>query len=185
MTIESWLPAYDSESLVGLIEEIRDNLHSRSFFSHQTAVAKFCQGDVIQIPADLPLLDSNAVPAVEERVGDLWLVAGNTCDFDRDLTKVPWTQLLPLEKVGTADDVAEPELNELKAYRASRYFYVPDWSAGKSKSHYLAQLSKPVTTHKSAVLSSKLVARLSESAWVLLSACLVRFLARDDRRFVA
>ncbi len=185
MAIESWLPAYDTESLVRLIEDIRDDLSSRSFFSHQTAVAEFCQGDVIKLPTDLPLLDSGAEPAIEERVGDLWLVAGNTCDFDRDLEKVPWTQLVPLEEVGSASDIAEPDLQELRAYRATRYFYVPGWQSGSPSRHYLAQLSKPVTTHKQAVLDSKLVARLSESAWVLLSACLVRFLARDDRRFVA
>ena len=183
MTPDRWLPVYDSESLINLIEEIRNNLHSRSFYSHVTTIAKYCQGDVVQISSDLPVIDSAAEPAIEDRVSNLWLVAGNTCDFDRDLEKLPWTQLMPLEQVGSGTDISEPDLQELRSYRASRYFYMPGWESGQTELHYLAQFSKPVTTHKQAVLDSKLVARLSESAWVLLNACLVRFLARDDGRF--
>lgn len=158
---------------------------SASFFDLQDARSAFCQGDVLQIQCDLPVIDAEGQPAVVDRQDDrLWLLIGNTCDFDRSVDKLKWTHLVPLDCIGTDATLDSGELDDLKSYRSSRYFYVPSWHGNLDDRHYLAQFSQIVTVHKEAVLQSSLVARLSHIAWFLLNACTVRFLARADRRFI-
>ena len=183
--MERWPPAYDAEDLLSLIHSIKSDHRSSSFFDLRPTVAQRCQGDIVHLPSGIPVLDSNGDPGVTDHESELWLVVGNTCDFERDLDDLQWTQIVPLLSVGTEADIEPGLLLDFKNYRVSRYFYVPDWRSGQRQEHFLAELPMPVTVDKSAILSAAVHARLSRSAWILLNACLVRFLARDDGRFAA
>lgn len=137
------------------------------------------------MPSEIPIIDSDSKPALIDNVEEFWLIIGNTCDFERDLTDLRWTQIVPVVPIGNNDSVDAYTLGELKAYRMSRYFYIPDWVATEPVEHFMAELTMPVTVDKQAVLASKVEARMSFSAWILLNACVVRFMARDDGRFAA
>jgi hypothetical protein len=112
------------------------------------------------------------------------LVIGNTCDFDRDLKDVQWTQLVPVVDLG-GDDF--PNAPALKRYTTSRAFYVPAWVDRVVGRCCVADLIRPVAVDKRVFASGKgkVLARVTRAAWVLLNACLVRFLARDDGRYAA
>ena len=70
-------------------------------------------------------------------------------------------------------------------------FYVPAWSGAVADQFYAADFLRPVPVDKEAFAQESggqravVVARLSRVAWILLNACLVRFLARDDGRYDA
>ena len=69
-------------------------------------------------------------------------------------------------------------------YRLSRAFYVPDWRGTRPEPVLAADFLRPVALHKGAIGNqATVVGRVSQLGWMLLHACLVRFLARDDGRF--
>lgn len=184
-TSERWPPVYDFEELIKSInDQVKRQTLLKGFYATplRLGAARICQGDVVRLPARLPLLDKLGQPAIGEDV-DLWMVAGNTCDLARDLADAEWTFLMPVQDIGGPAEVPAPVLERLTGYRGFRQFYLPAWPNGPEK-HFAAELSQPVTVHKDALLNvADVQARMSFEAWALLNACLVRFLARDDGRF--
>lgn len=178
-----WPPIYDAEDLKRQISELasRDDLGAVLFERDLERGGPACQGDVLRFEAGIPVLDEDANPAV---MGDTeyWLLTGNTCDFARSVSEVPWTQVVPLVSVGTS--LPPGSLAALRRYRTNRRFYIPPWPRSPDAEHRVADLLTPVALHKSALgAHARVVARLSFLGWVLLHACLIRFLARDDGRF--
>ncbi|MEM7607586.1 MAG: hypothetical protein AAF411_19710 [Myxococcota bacterium] len=131
--------------------------------------------------APIPVIADDGEPAlIDDR--EHWLVIGNSCDADRTLAEVEWTQIVPLACLGTAEDVGKDRLSQLQHYDAYRGFYVPPWPGGDDQQR-LASFLQPVTLHRGAIgIAAKCVARMQRQAWVLLHACLLRFYARGDGR---
>ena len=112
-----------------------------------------------------------------------WLVVGNTCDFDREVSEVRYTQLVPIWELGDLKGVPAAELAAFTRYQYARRFFVPPWP-GASRVLRYADFLTPIGVEKDAVTDhAKIVARLSLEGWILLHSCLVRFLCRDDGRF--
>ncbi len=176
-----WPPVYDAEDLA---EEIRELAAAEDFDARFWTLRAIdgtpCQGDVVQLAAEVPLLDETGGPWAADDGIEHWLLIGNTCDFVRDLDKVPYTQLAPIVDVGKA---SLNEVRDFRSYLHSRRFYLPPWPSG-DEHHRFADFTRPVTIDKRAFGShARVVARMDHAAWVLLHSCLIRFLARDDGRF--
>lgn len=183
---ERWPPIYDFAELADYIELLAqtDRL-AATFWSLgellDERLPSVCQGDVIELSAPVPVIADDGQPAVTDDI-EHWLVIGNTCDFDRPIESVRWTQMVPLVDLGTETDLGTAQLSQLKQYDAYRGFYLPSWPRGDDH-HRLADFLRPVTLHRGAFLThAKPVARMRKHSWVLLHSCLVRFLARDDGR---
>ncbi len=181
-----WPPVYDFGELAEYIQILAraDDL-AATFWSlaelRDERLPAMCQGDVVELVAGAPVLGEDGQPGVLEDV-EHWLVIGNTCDLDRPIDKVPWTQLVPLVDLGSAEELDASRLSQLMRYDAYRGFYVPPWPGGDDH-HRLADFLRPVALHRGAVGTlAKSVARMREHSWVLLHSCLVRFLAQDDGR---
>lgn len=180
-----WPTIYDSVGLERGIGELarslmpqNNNAESQySFYELGPDNLTRCQGDIIKLESDIPLIAEDGQPAIDVNLTGLWLVIGNSCDFDRDIGKVPWSQIVPLSFA----DSSETALRDFRSYKFARRFYVPPWSSNES--HYVADFIVPVTIHKTALKTiATLQARLTMRAWTLLHSCIVRFLARDDGR---
>lgn len=130
----------------------------------------------------MPLLDESGQTVAGDSYS-YWLVIGNTCDFERDLQEVRWSQVVPVVIVPQAD-IDRANLQGTRSYNTSRSFYLPPWP-GSGGVHGVASFLMPVTIDKRGLTSEKaqVKARLSYIAWVLLHSCMIRFLARGDRRF--
>jgi hypothetical protein len=182
--IERWPPVYDAEELATAIRDLvtSGRLHQQ-FFRSQAKLEGVCQGDIVELPAGVPLIGEDGQPAVYGEVR-YWMVIGNTCDFFRSHDEVPWSQLVPLIDLGEASTLTTEEIVSLRGYQYSRRFYVPPWSADVKGSNFVADFLRPVAIDKNALTTVATVrAGLELHAWLLLHSCLVRFLARDDGRF--
>lgn len=177
---ERWPPVYDAQELSELIGELgaRTDLEAVIYQSNVVAGGPCCQGDVLQLHQGVPLIDEAGEPRVS---GDFshWLVVGNTCDFER--ADVEWTQVVPIQEWPHAT----PErVQVLTTYGPSREFYIPYWAAKREGHILVADFVRPCALSKKAIgPRATVVARMSRAGWILLHACLVRFLARDDGRF--
>jgi hypothetical protein len=181
--VERWPPAYDADDLKKMIGEIagRDDLRKAIYAPSLTEGGPLCQGDVLRFSSPAPVIDAGGASVA---LGDFgfWLVIGNTCDFHRPIESVAWTQVVPL--VQFTKGVNEQHLEDLTKYRASRVFYTPYWREAEIEPIFAAELVRPVALHKKVIgQQATVVARMSRLGWMLLHACLVRFLARDDGRF--
>lgn len=177
--IERWPPVYDADSLRETIQEIATAPFAQSSF-YDTVHEDVCQGDIVALRSGVPLLDHRGRPSIHQDVS-YWLVIGNSCDFHR--VDVQWTQLVPLIEL-EEDKVTAQERMALRRYRYSRRFFVPPWRLAPSTLGFIADLLRPVAIDKSSFPEhARVVARLSRAGWVLLHACLIRFLCRDDGRF--
>lgn len=176
-----WPPVYDAASLKKQIDDLAKAGDFSARFWRLTAFGSdVYQGDIAQLDALVPVLDREGEIAEDGR-SEFWLVIGNTCDFARDASDVRWTQIVPLVTLGA--EVEGFTLQEHRAYRHSRKFYVPPWPGGDHQ-HRFADLLRPVAIEKAAFTqaTAKVVGRMQYPAWVLLNACMLRFLARDDGR---
>jgi hypothetical protein len=192
-TGERWPPVYDAEDLVREIKRLTDHPDLASAFyewrrdQSTTAPADVCQGDIVSLASDVPVILQDGQPATVDHPDGTWLVVGNTCDFDRELTDVRWTQLVPVISLGSTAALSAPELAATRKYTQSRSFYTPPWSARVEHTVHVADLLRPVGVDKRALQGADplgvVQARASRAAWILLNACLVRFLARDDGRY--
>ena len=129
------------------------------------------------------MIDRDGQPGVVDSTG-AWLLVGNTCDLDRDLGSVRWTQVPPLLSFPTAE-IESDELAALRGYQYSRRFYLPPWPGAPGDRQHVADLTCLVALHREALTKTTVIARLSRISWILLHCALVRFLARDDGRFDA
>lgn len=182
--IERWPPVYDAEDLAATIRRLveSDRLNDQFYSRFSTPHGPF-QGDIVRLRSGLPLIGADGALSIMGEY-EHWMVIGNTCDIQRDLNDVTWSQVVPLEFLGSDSDLTSDQLRVLRKYSYSRRFYVPDWSPGRGRRHYVADFLRPVTVHKGALREAAQVeARLGYYSWILLHSCLVRFLARDDGRF--
>ena len=173
-----WPPVYSAEDLAREIASLTSakDFDARFWLLSLVHPEGVYQGDIVHLPAELPLIDRDGQIA-ENGAHDYWIVLGNTCDFVRD---VRWTQISPLVSIGDAGPAHE--VREHRAYKHSRKFYLPPWPNG-DREHRFADFTRPVTLEKAAFgNSAKVIARMQYAAWVLLHSCLIRFLARDDGR---
>jgi hypothetical protein len=177
-----WPPVYDADQLQRLIRDLvaTNDLATLLYASSTSEGGRICQGDVVRMPCELPFIDDDGQPSATEVQSEFWLVIGNTCDFDRDVAKNSWTQVVPIDdRTPTAE-----QLDGFVKYKPSRAFYLPAWDNALCDKHFTADLSTPAAARKTALLEhGNVVARLSRQGWVLLHSCLVRFLCRDDGRF--
>lgn len=190
---ERWPPVYDAEDLRREISRITDNERlEHEFFEWRREASMHmpddvCQGDVVLLDSDVPVILEDGQPATVDHAEGTWLVIGNTCDFDRTIDDARWTQLVPISRVGLVGEVRPEQIKAARRYTQSRRFYVPPWSREAEQAFHLANFLMPVAVDKrvfqGADRMATLEARLSRAAWVLLNACLVRFLARDDGRY--
>lgn len=84
--------------------------------------------------------------------------------------------------------VPSPIVRALGRFETYRRFLIPAWPGDADGATVLriAELIHPVTVHKRALREQgRVVARMSHLGWLLLHACVVRFLARDDGRHAA
>lgn len=181
-TPERWPPIYDEEDLKATIDQVASGDVFFNFFLPTAQLAGVCQGDVVALHGPVPLFDEHGEPVAQGRF-EHWLVIGNTCDYDRSLKDVRWTQIVPIDDWGRPDDVAPEVLDALRKFTTSRMFYLPPWVDGTEHT-YVADFLRPVAIDKSAFSGpARVVARLDYKSWILLHCCLVRFLARGDGRF--
>jgi hypothetical protein len=189
--VDRWPPVYDAEDLVREIREMaaRPDV-ANAFYEWRrdwsvSPVADVCQGDVVHLESEVPLIGPTGEPETIEHPGGAWLVVGNTCDFARTLTEAPYTQLVPLMDLGESAGIPKAAQEAARRYTQSRRFYVPPWSGGVAHRLHVADFLRPVAVDKTAFQEggpARVDARSSRAAWILLNACLVRFLARDDGR---
>lgn len=193
---ERWPPIYDADDLVRDIKRLtgdeRGERLEREFFEWRLDRSPnrpddICQGDVVSLDSDVPIIAEDGFPATAAHPEGAWLVIGNTCDFARALADAKWTQLVPIVSAGSIAEVTTAQVNAARRYTQARRFYVPPWSAETEHHLHLAELLQPVTVDKRVLQGparkAELKARMSRGAWILLNACLVRFLARDDGRY--
>jgi hypothetical protein len=154
------------------------------------ALDDICQGDVVLLESEVPVILDDGKPSIIDHPERHWLVIGNTCDFERSLDDVRWTQMVPIANLGWLAELGQGQLAAARRYTQARRFYVPPWSAESESRLNVADLLLPVSVDKRALqaaagVTGVLRARMSRAAWILLNACLVRFLARDDGRYDA
>lgn len=186
-----WPPVYDADDLVDQIKDLtsRDDFEVRFYEWRRdratVGLDDVCQGDVVELASDVPVIGDDGVPGLISNNTGMWMVLGNTCDFYRDLDDCRWTQIAPLVDLGGPEP--DPALRDaLRRYSQFRRFYVPPWSDSAEHSYHVVELPLMVSIDKRAFAeAARVQARLSRPAWVLLNACLVRFLARDDGRYAA
>lgn len=187
---ERWPPVYDLEDLVRDIKTLVDHPHIQNDFylwrrERSTEVhSDICQGDIVTFGSEVPVIGPDGDPLLVDHPERLWMVVGNTCDFARDVDSVQWTQMVPIAALGPLADLSASERASATRYTYTRRFYLPPWSQAVEDQLHVAELLQPVAVDKRAVLQhATLDARMSHTAWMLLNACLVRFLARDDGRY--
>lgn len=138
-----------------------------------------CQGDVIELPREIPSFDETGTPAALPPVIDHWLVLANSCDLDRNIEDVPWAPIAPIVVFANTNP---EETDAIRSYQVSKIFCVPPWEADDVLR--AADLTRIVPIHRAALNAAKIKARLRFKSWVLLNACLVRMLCRSDGRHV-
>lgn len=178
--LDIWPPVYDENWLAETILEMVRDLNPADFFASR-AEPPVCQGDVFRLKSMVPQISAEGKPIAEGET-EYWLVIGNTCDFDRTYDDVPFTQVVPIEDCG--DSVRPEYITSLRRYEAARAFYLPPWNPDFSSKVLIADFLQPVTLDKKALQAvATFEAGMTQRAWALLHACLIRFLCRGDRRF--
>lgn len=190
---ERWPPVYDLDDLVAEIKRLTDDENlERNFFEWRLDRSTLrhddiCQGDVLHLSSEVPVILQDGQPATVAHPEGFWLVIGNTCDFDRTIDEARWTQLVPIASLGSVAGLTSTQVSAARRYTQARRFYIPPWSHAAESDLHVADLLMPVAIDKRALNGAEraatLQARLSRPAWILLNACLVRFLARDDGRY--
>lgn len=179
-----WEPVYDAESLTREIARLAAAVQNQTYPFYMLTMAgqTYCQGDIVEMNVGLPCIDEDGEAVALEAPSPFWMLVGNSCDHDRELSLVPWTQAVPLVP-GARANVSPAMLREQREYKHARRFYVPTWpNGGDSETIFWADFLRTIPVHRKALKPSMLRARLTKEAWYLLHACLVRFLARDDGR---
>ena len=182
VTIGRLGPIYDAADMKKTIEELSKTPSALgSFLGNEPLDVPICQGDIFKIESKLPYIDAEGEAAAVQHSSGLWQILGNTCDLDRSIEDVAFSQIAPIELFRPSGDAVVDE--KLIQYKAYRCFYVPPIKTLGTQ-HLLTDLTRPVTIHKQSLIDTgERVARLNDRAWMLFHCVLVRFLARNDGRF--
>lgn len=170
-----WPVVYDSVSLKEQIKRIKDKseaFYQSSFFTQDI----LCQGDVIHLEKDFLHFNESGKPALLENPTKYWVVLGNTCDLQRELTDIKYTQIIPLQEIN--NDIDPLILSNLKEYQSFKKFFYQEIN----DKIYMIDFTEVTTIHKDALISAKKIKELSYLSWLLFHCCLIRYLARDDGR---
>lgn len=178
-----WAPVYDADDLKEEIRRLAERHDVASVFYDHRRQSYPCQGDIVELSSGIPLLNKTGEPRVGVNPTNHWLLIGNTCDLSRELDDSAWTQLVPIVDVLT--ESRPKSESDLRKYRTVRTFFLPPWKEEEHERLYVADLTRPVQIRKEAFEAghAKVQATMQRAPWILLNACLVRFLARDDGRF--
>ncbi|HVZ85563.1 MAG TPA: hypothetical protein VHG72_01225 [Polyangia bacterium] len=177
-----WPPVYDFEQLTATIRRIVGTQElEKLLYDPSPSRPSFFQGDLIRLAVELPFIGEDGQPKIQDGP-PFWAVIGNTCDFDRAIEDVAFTQVVPVWNLGAASRLPEETRVSFRRYRYYTQFYFPPWDAGSDDQVFVADFLRPVTIHKNALRNASVVARLNRVGWILFHACVVRFLARDDGR---
>lgn len=184
MNNDRWPPIYDADQLKETIKKLckEDNVFKYFYASDGLGKArKPYQGDVIRFLSPVPVIDSDGELSGYGEFSD-WLVIGNTCDIDRDIKDVEYSQIVPIAHISSKN--IRPERKEqFLSYKYSRQFFLPSWSSENEGYVSFADFTLPVSIHKDALFNKTTIqVQMTRIGWMLLHSCLVRFLARDDGR---
>lgn len=175
-----WPPSYDehelNESINGII---KGGVSPEEFYVKPAAgESNVYQGDIIELSTVLPLIDDECEASVVEGFR-YWIVIGNTCDISRDISDVKYTQVAPIIVL---DDIDSSVLSTFKNYKYNRRFFLPAWNPAVEPG-CAVEFTMPVTVNKESIQNCMILeAKLTYPAWILLNACLVRYIARGDGR---
>jgi hypothetical protein len=178
-----WPPVYDDESLAEALKLAVAGI-PKQFYLPDIGDGIPCQGDILALSAEVPVLDEDGDASIDG-AASYWLVAANTCDVSRafeDNADVLYVSIVPL--------IAEAELvfqsnaqRDLHAYRLSRLFHVPPWEDRVAPQ--VADFTRFTPIHREALkLHATVRARMCFESWIVLNACLVRLLCRQDGRYM-
>ena len=185
-----WPPVYDEVALEATIQRVSSVVADRrlkqfylSDFGLELGDPQPNQGDVLALPAGVPVIDPDGDVAEDDRVNH-WLVVANSCDVQRtydtsDVEFVSIAAMYPGESLDVFND--ENFSRALHLYRLTRMFLMPSWD-GATVDH-IADFTRIVPVHRDALHSAQIVARLQMDTWALLNACLVRMFCRTDDRY--
>jgi len=177
-----WPPVYDFDQLTGTIRQIVGTQElEKVLYDPSASHSSFFQGDLVRLEVEVPFIGEDGQPKVQDGP-PFWAIIGNTCDFDRVVEDVAFTQVVPVWNLGPASTLSEENRASFRRYRYYTQFYFPPWDADSDTQVFVADFLRPVAIHKNAFKSASVVARLNRVGWILFHACLVRFLARDDGR---
>lgn len=181
---DRWPPIYDTEELERAIrEQVQTGRLEKEFWLRKVDTSYLAQGDLLRLRAGVPVIAADGEPSMMDDVPE-WLILGNTCDLERELRELEWSQIVPIVRLKSVD-VPPNHQDALRSYSVMRRFYLPSWDDSAHEIAY-ADLTRIVTVHKAAlVANASSASRMSIHGWVVLHACLVRFLARDDGRHAA
>ena len=176
----TWPPAYDSEELENSISNLTARgIDASDFYVASSPSTPPRQGDIIRLASGVPIVDDECEPSVVDGLSDYWMLLGNTCDIDRNVTDVPYTLIAPIAILTGVD---EPTLKVFRQYSYYRRFYLPAWN-DESDPGAAVDFTMQVTLDKTTLGGCAThVASLTYCSWVLLNACLTRFTARSDGR---
>ncbi|MCK6512815.1 hypothetical protein L6R29_23045 [Myxococcota bacterium] len=182
-----WPPPTDAKELnTSISKAVEDGSIFGSFYeSPKHGQPTLCQGDII-LPKSLEIAlidEEGEIIAAEVPNIYRWMLLGNTCDFTREISKNPWTQIVPIIKQEeTNKENSQKALDEFRGYKPFKSFYLPPWPGSEPSGIYKADLTMPVTIHKNALREQLPEARMTQKAWYLFSCVLLRYFVRGDGR---
>ncbi|WP_310600578.1 hypothetical protein [Desulfobulbus sp.] len=176
-----WPPIYDFD---GLGEEIKGLVSSKEifnfFFFERNLEPILCQGDILKFAGQFPFVDELGNIKLLEEEYDYWMILGNTCDLQRDISSPHYSHITPIIPLTT--DTPGQIISKLQSYSTYKKFYIPSWGGGMAQGFYIDFTLICSIDKKCLSTFTELVARLTMKSWLLLHSCLVRYLARDDGR---
>ena len=175
-----WPTVYDFEQLQSQIKEIVKCNYSQGFYTSLPKQNELYQGDIIKLDKKFVSLGADG-NFEAEMYSSFWIVLGNSCDFARDTKDLPYTNIIPLQKLNS--DIPEKIKNGLKNFQNYKHMYIPDFLGDDSE--YFLDFTKIMTISKEYLLQdikTIKIKELSYTAWVLFHSCIIRYFARDDGR---
>lgn len=179
-----WPPAYDAEQLQQSIRDLvdGDKLHEAFYEPLGRPRTGYAQGDILELDARFVYLNRQASPSKASDPNARWIIIGNTCDLDRSIDQVRWTQLVPVRSIGLMSTVPSSVRAAFRRYKHGRRFFVPPWTREVAQECLIAEFTEMLTIDRRGLDRGTVVARMDYPGWILFHSCLVRYLARDDGR---
>ena len=181
MKCKRWQPIYDFDELQEQIKNIIQNDYKEDFYTTSLDIASLFQGDIVVIDKKFVYLNQDGKHQAEY-FSEYYMIIGNSCDFDRSIKDLPYTNIIPLQRIEI--DIPKDILNGLKKFQNYKHMYLPNFD--NSNDEYFIDFTKIMTVSKEYLLNQNIssikIAELTFESWILLHACIVRYFARDDGR---
>jgi hypothetical protein len=180
MNCERWPTAYDFNDLQSQIKDIVKSDYLDNFYTKNMDKNSLFQGDIIQLDKKFVYLNKDGKFEAGS-FSDYYMILGNSCDFDRSLSEIPFTNITPLHMIETT--TPKDILSGLKNFQNYKRMYIPTFSGDNE---YYIDFTKIMTVSKEFLknqdISKIKKAELTFASWVLLHSCIIRYFARDDGR---